>query len=536
MPSSVFFVGLVVLWLLFLVPTVARRQQEVARLSPALLSGRVLERPMRHRYPEVGVMDRSGPTTVGELVEARDDVPGDDRFEAEAAHGAVPAEREPGGSAGGDRLAREHREHADLDAELDAELDASHHDEHDEYEHEYARPVRIARDGSASSGIASSGAVPLTRDHGDAATGSEPADHEPVEHERAGHDMHEPDHDTFEPAEAHEPHRELDDASGSADDADDGDRAPVAHDEFGDVPETDLHDEDLHGDGLGRETADHGDLDDVDREDVDHEDLDHESPDHEALDHDAEHGAVPVDPAEPPAARYRPGRGGFDPQAAAETAHAKYAFRQRVVLALLVLLLAGVLTALLVSTVFWWVAAAVGLGLAGYLTYLRRQVRIEETIRARRTARLAGPPRDHDADDTAAVRADLAEHDAHHDLADDEIDAEHDEPAGDRMDKADAHDPHDPHDTAADDDWTADDADGRVRGTGEPLGVLPARRRTVDGPASTEHESSLPRLAAAPPPPVPAGTSMVDLESEESVEEGMDQLEPVHAHRPAVGE
>lgn len=75
MPSSLIFVGLVVLWLLILVPTVARRQQEVARLSPALLSGRVLERPARHRHPEVLVTQRSGPTTVGELAEARDDVP-----------------------------------------------------------------------------------------------------------------------------------------------------------------------------------------------------------------------------------------------------------------------------------------------------------------------------------------------------------------------------------------------------------------------------------------------------------------------------
>ena len=41
MPSSLIFVGLVVLWLLILVPTVARRQQEVARLSPAHAVGAV---------------------------------------------------------------------------------------------------------------------------------------------------------------------------------------------------------------------------------------------------------------------------------------------------------------------------------------------------------------------------------------------------------------------------------------------------------------------------------------------------------------
>ncbi|HVH24460.1 MAG TPA: hypothetical protein VNA11_18590, partial [Pseudonocardia sp.] len=47
MPSSMIFVGLVVMWLLILVPAVARRRQEVARPSVTALSGRVLERTPR---------------------------------------------------------------------------------------------------------------------------------------------------------------------------------------------------------------------------------------------------------------------------------------------------------------------------------------------------------------------------------------------------------------------------------------------------------------------------------------------------------
>ena len=47
MPSSLIFTGLVVLWLLILVPAVARHQQEVARPSGASLAGRVLARPRR---------------------------------------------------------------------------------------------------------------------------------------------------------------------------------------------------------------------------------------------------------------------------------------------------------------------------------------------------------------------------------------------------------------------------------------------------------------------------------------------------------
>ena len=47
MPSSLIFTGLVVIWLLILVPAVARHQQEVAHLSDASLAGRVLARPRR---------------------------------------------------------------------------------------------------------------------------------------------------------------------------------------------------------------------------------------------------------------------------------------------------------------------------------------------------------------------------------------------------------------------------------------------------------------------------------------------------------
>jgi hypothetical protein len=66
-PSSMIFAGLVVIWLLILVPAVARHRQEVARPSVAALSGRVLERPRRRQNLEVDVMDeveRSRPVAV----------------------------------------------------------------------------------------------------------------------------------------------------------------------------------------------------------------------------------------------------------------------------------------------------------------------------------------------------------------------------------------------------------------------------------------------------------------------------------------
>ena len=85
---------------------------------------------------------------------------------------------------------------------------------------------------------------------------------------------------------------------------------------------------------------------------------------------------------------YRPGRGGYDPELAAVIAQARYAFRRRVVAFLLVAALATGLLAGFLYSVVWWGHAGVDLLLVGYLTYLRRQVRIEEEIRARRQARV----------------------------------------------------------------------------------------------------------------------------------------------------
>lgn len=86
--------------------------------------------------------------------------------------------------------------------------------------------------------------------------------------------------------------------------------------------------------------------------------------------------------------RYRPGRGGFDPEAAAVIARAKYTYRQRVVLAMIV---GAIVTAVLASLVFgqlWWAHGFIDLVLVSYLVYLRRQVRIEDEIRERRLARM----------------------------------------------------------------------------------------------------------------------------------------------------
>ncbi|MHA6796733.1 divisome protein SepX/GlpR [Pseudonocardia bannensis] len=360
MPSSLIFAGLVVLWLLILVPAVARRQQEVARLSPAALSGRVLERPhQRRRTQEVDQVDQAQ--------EPRPVATQPDRTEQTA---RVPAART------GETRA------------VDAQVPSG------------------ARSGP-------------------------------------------------EPIDARPPGPEADD------------RPPVEDDERR---------------------------------------------------------------WERPPARYRPGRGGFDPEAAALAARARYAVRQRIVLALLALAGVSAIVAGLALPALWWLHLLIDLALVGYLVYLRRQVRLEEAIRARRAARMAGTRRPPAADDPEldewarrgreagrACPADAEDFDdVGEDLPEDLRDDLEVEAAGDRG-GIDGDLDEDVDDVA----WTedVDDDPERVRGTGEPVGVLSARPRTVtprdgDGDAA-EPEATLPRLAPAPPPPLPAGTTLVEVDEED---------------------
>ena len=104
---------------------------------------------------------------------------------------------------------------------------------------------------------------------------------------------------------------------------------------------------------------------------------------------------------------YRPGRGGFDPDAAEAAAHARYAFRQRVALGLIAVAVLSAVAAMVVSSAMWWLHAVADVILVGYLVFLRRQTRIEEEVRIRRAARLSGERRA-----LEARRARQAEHDA----------------------------------------------------------------------------------------------------------------------------
>ncbi|MFF0529226.1 gephyrin-like molybdotransferase receptor GlpR [Nocardia amikacinitolerans] len=113
------------------------------------------------------------------------------------------------------------------------------------------------------------------------------------------------------------------------------------------------------------------------------------------------------DSDEPEFVPTRRGRGGFDPEADAMARAARYTFRQRAVLGLLLTgILCGAL-AIVVSPLLWWACGLSALVLGTYLAYLRRQVRMEEEIRRRRAARLRGRDASEDqhrADDTETRR------------------------------------------------------------------------------------------------------------------------------------
>jgi hypothetical protein len=119
---------------------------------------------------------------------------------------------------------------------------------------------------------------------------------------------------------------------------------------------------------------------------------------------------------------FRPGRGGYDAEAAAMSARARYTFRQRIVVLTLLAAVVSGLLAVTVSPLLWWMHAVVDIGLVCYLGYLRRQVRIEEEIRDRRAARIAAQPR-------PAHRPARPEHDAHGPVDEDLVDEDVVEPA-----------------------------------------------------------------------------------------------------------
>jgi hypothetical protein len=460
-PSSLIFVGLVVVWLLILVPAVARHQQEVARPSVAALSGRVLERPRpRRRIQEVDEVDQAEDYRLATTRPDADRAGSGDAPEVPVTRGASVRARVPDG-----RYGRDADRGGDGDREVRGEQDGTDGwDERGRSDEQGLRADAVSRDGE----------VPWSDQgsHRDAAD--------------RGDDLHRDDRWDGRPEDDHD----LWHGEGSVDE--DG---PVDRDD------RDLRDE---RDAWRRDGVD-------------------------------EHRWKRPPP------RYRPGRGGFDPEAAALAARARYAFRQRVVLGMLVTAVVTAVVAAVAVPVVWWAHAAVDLALVGYLGYLRRQVRMEEAIRARRAARMAGtrlPPaaEDPDLDGWARRGREVSRHGVGGATS----------RGGGRVTSAEASPRYGEHDgwgTDPEEDMDADhdlgDEPGedlqRVRGTGEP--VAPPHRRADDPAllAGADAEPALPRLDPTPPPPLPAGTALVEADEEDAALHDLEPPPPPD-YRRAAGE
>lgn len=87
-------------------------------------------------------------------------------------------------------------------------------------------------------------------------------------------------------------------------------------------------------------------------------------------------------------AERRRGRGAYDPMADREAAEQRAHARQRTALILVALSVVTVIAALLTVPAVWWFAGGSVLLLAAYMTYLRRQVKLEESLRRRRVERM----------------------------------------------------------------------------------------------------------------------------------------------------
>lgn len=79
----------------------------------------------------------------------------------------------------------------------------------------------------------------------------------------------------------------------------------------------------------------------------------------------------------------------FDNKTAAAVSARKYAFRKRVLVAMAVVLVGSAIAAFEVTPMAWWLFAVATTVTLMYLSYLRRQTKIEERVRRRRMQRMA---------------------------------------------------------------------------------------------------------------------------------------------------
>lgn len=350
-PQTLLWVGLIVAWLVVLVPMLAARHPKVNQVSDATLKTRLLH---RGGSATRAVRRRIRPTAT--VAEKADDEAAED---AEAAEVSAEEELEDGRIVLGrtsiddeDRLDTDRLDDEVLDDEAEAHafVDSDVDDLHatspmDGDTTPIPTVERAAMRAQAKIVDLDHLDVPVAKAESDAAAPeaepivrrvSAPAEQLPVEPPaaEAADPVAEPVAEAEEPVEEDEAFDEV-----AADEQLTEEIAPATR------PVADAEDDDVEDD-----------LDAAELEDVE---------------------------AEP-----RRRRGGYDPENDARLTEARFRFRQRVTLVLGVLAVIALGAGLMNVPFAWYGLGAVVLALVLYLTYLRRTVRIEAEIRRRRMARL----------------------------------------------------------------------------------------------------------------------------------------------------
>ncbi|MFF0495109.1 gephyrin-like molybdotransferase receptor GlpR [Nocardia aobensis] len=333
MPNSILWIALVVLWVFVLFPMLADRHPRIRRTTDVALATRVLHRGGTRRRA------KKGPATGHET---------DPDW--------VPAPRQKRLSHGDDAEDR-------MTTSADEPVIEDDRNAPERAESEVTRARRSAGDppGRADAGEEHAPEIPV--DAADAEPGGGERDH--VDGTAEG----ECDRDLAGDAHTGDPDE--------AEDREEADDVPAAA-ETEDRPQTSMAR--IPPAPSAAVPARRGDVDPDD-------DLDDDLDDSDDLDDRAgdEPGSTARDfvPS-------RRGRGGFDPEADAIARAARYRFRQRTALGLILSTLLFGAFAIVVSATLWWGCALSVVAFGAYLAYLRRQVRFEEDIRRRRAARLPG--------------------------------------------------------------------------------------------------------------------------------------------------
>lgn len=420
MPNSILWIGLVVLWVFVLFPILADRHPRIRQTTDAALATRVLHRggsKRRLRYRPNRVRRKR---FHSDDAEDRMTIPADEKVSDDLAEFLDEATDDRRGKrAASSRSARADASVRDTDSSEEGRernpVDIDDTDDGPRRERTIRRggATRTASEDADLGPDDAAEGIGAADDADDVADTGDVEDAEVVEAD--GCDIEAEDARRtaragtrqitarIPPARSTAPVRAPDPGYGDSRDADDD---PDADGEYADEGAGNADSDRRGNDGRRSDRRRSG------RRGADRRKSERHHADSESDSDDADHGAdsdfetrdqqtheVRSDDPEPEFVPTRRGRGGYDPEADAIARAARYTFRQRAVLALMLTALMTGALGLIISPMFWWGSGLSIFVLGAYLAYLRKQVRMEEEIRRRRAARLGRRHREAEDDD-----------------------------------------------------------------------------------------------------------------------------------------